>query len=337
MRAWYIDNGFSINNLKWATAPDEHLEDYGVRVKIHACSLNYRDLMVVRGHYNPNQKLPLIPLSDCAGEVVEVGAKVADFAVGDRVCGLFSQDWCHGPPTDAAGKATLGSPLHGVLSDYRTFLPQGLIQIPDYLSYEEAATLPCAATTAFNALAYQSGIGPSGQVLILGTGGVSLFALQFAQAFGLSALITSSSDEKLAKARTIYDVPSINYQKYPDWHQVVLDMTKGEGVDVVVEVGGAKTLPKSIKATKKGGSVCVIGVLSGVLEPLDLRHILMNQLRIQGVFVGPKTVFAAMNRVLQHQKIKPVIDRVFAFDKAPLAFSYLESQAHFGKVVIKVH
>lgn len=337
MRAWQLHNRFSIGNLSCVTVPEEHISDYGVRVKIHACSLNYRDLMVARGLYNPKQKLPLIPLSDCAGEVVEVGAKVSEFAVGDRVCGLFSQDWCHGPPTDAAGKATLGSPLHGVLSEYRMFLPQGLIRIPDYLSYEEASTLPCAAVTAFNALVYQSGVGPSGRLLILGTGGVSLFALQFAKAFGLSALITSSSDEKLAKARAIYDVPSINYNKHPEWHEAVLDMTQGEGVDVVVEVGGAKTLPKSIQATKKGGSVCVIGVLSGVLEPLDLRQILMNQLRIQGVFVGPKTVFTAMNRVLQHQKIIPVIDRVFAFDKAPLAFSYLESQAHFGKVVIKVH
>lgn len=336
MRAWHIEN-FGIEGLSLKEEVLSSLGPYEVRVKIHACSLNYRDLMVVRGHYNPKEKLPLIPLSDASGEVVEVGNLVKDFQVGDRVCGTFSQDWCHGMPTNRASKATLGSPLPGVLSEYRVFLEGGLVKFPSYLSYEEASTLPCAAVTAFNALAYQSGLTASDTILLLGTGGVSLFALQFATAFGFKAIITSSSDEKLKKAALMAPCSGINYKKYPQWHEQVLEMTAGQGVDAVIETGGAKTLNQSILSSKKGGVVCIIGVLSGAQEPLDLRPVLMNNIRLQGLFVGAKTVFHAMNRVLTHQKIRPVIDKVFDFADAKKAYWYLESGQHMGKVCIKVH
>jgi NADPH:quinone reductase-like Zn-dependent oxidoreductase len=335
MRAWHISQ-FSIDGLKLTDAIEAPLKSNEVRVKIHACSLNYRDLMVVQGHYNPNQSLPLIPLSDGAGEVVEIGRDVVGFKVGDRVCGTFSQAWCHGPPTVECGKATLGSPLAGMLSESRVFHEEGLIKFPDYLSYEEASTLPCAGVTAFNAIAYQSGLVAGDTVLLLGTGGVSLFALAFAKAFGLKTIITSSSDEKLARAVGMSDDAGVNYSKHPDWPGMVLELTQGKGVDAVIEVGGAKTLERSIMSTKKNGVICVIGVLSGTKEPIDVRQILMNNLRIQGIFVGAKTVFSAMNRVLAHQKIRPVIDRTYDFKDAPKAYSYLESAKHFGKVCIRI-
>lgn len=336
MRAWHIADNFSIKNLKIAQVVQGPLRQDQVRVKIHACSLNYRDLMVIKGHYNPKQTLPLIPLSDGAGEVIEVGSSVSEFKVGDRVCGTFSQNWCHGGPTVEAHNATLGSPLPGVLSEVRDFGEQGLIQFPDYLSYEEASCLPCAGVTAFNTIAFQSQLGAGDTVLLLGTGGVSLFALQFAKAFGLKALITSGSSDKLQKAQRLGADGLINYREHPKWSRMVLELTKGCGVDAVVEVGGAQTLTESILSTKKAGVVCVIGVLSGSQEPVDLRPILMNTIRLQGIFVGAKTVFSAMNRVLAYQKIHPVIDRVFSFSEAQEAFSYLESAQHFGKVVIKV-
>jgi NADPH:quinone reductase-like Zn-dependent oxidoreductase len=230
----------------------------------------------------------------------------------------------------------LGSPLEGMLAEQGIFEEDGLIKFPDHLNYEEGATLPCAAVTAFNAIAYQSDLKPGDTVLIEGTGGVSLFALQFAKIFGLKSIIISSSHEKLAKAQALIESAGINYREQPDWHLAVLDLTKGQGVDAVIEVGGAKTISRAIASTKKGGVVCSIGILSGTKEAIDLRPIFMNNIRIQGTFVGAKTVFSAMNRVLTHQKVQPVISRVFNFDKAPEALAHLENAAHFGKVCIKM-
>lgn len=336
MRAWQLVDGFGIDNLKLVDVAFASLTSTQVRVKIHACSLNYRDLMVVRGQYNPKQTLPLIPLSDGAGEVVEIGSAVTDFKLGDRVCATFSQKWCHGVATKEAYQNTLGSPLAGMLSESRVCDQTGLIKFPDYLSYEEASTLPCAGVTAFNAIAYQSGLKALDTVLIEGTGGVSLFALQFSKAFGINCIVLSSSHEKLAKAKSIGAHQGINYKDVADWSAAVLDLTAGLGVDAVVEVGGAKTLSRAIASVKKGGVVCVIGVLTGAEEALNLRPILMNNLRLQGIFVGAKSVFVAMNRVLAHAKIHPIIDSIFDFADARKAFYYLESAQHFGKVCIKV-
>lgn len=336
MRAWKIVGEFGLNSLTVSEIEKVPIKANEVRVEIRACSLNYRDLMVVKGIYNPHQALPLIPLSDGAGEVVEVGHEVTGLKVGDRVCATFSQKWCHGVASLETMKATLGSPLDGMLTESRVFSEEGLIKFPDYLSFEEAATLPCAAVTAFNAIAHQSTLKPGDTVLLEGSGGVSLFALQFAKAFGVKSIVISSSDEKLAKAKAIADCHGINYKKNENWPAAIMDATQGQGVDAVIEVGGAKTIQKAIGSVKKGGVVCVIGILSGTQEAIDLRPILMNNIRIQGIFVGAKTVFTAMNRVLEHAKIRPVIDRVFDFKDVPAAFSYLESAQHFGKICIKV-
>jgi|SRR5579871_1298035 len=336
MRAWQIEGAFGFDNLQQVELTPSPIMDNEIRVKIHACSLNFRDLMVIKGQYNPKQKLPLIPLSDGAGEVIEVGPLVTSFKTGDRVCGTFSQTWCHGLPTADCMRTTLGSPLDGMLQESRIFKEEGLVKFPDYLSFEEAATLPCAALTAFNAIAHQSNLRPGDTVLLEGTGGVSLFALQFAHAFKMKSIIISSSQEKLAKAKEMRADHCINYTENTEWQNQVLEYTQGLGVDAVVEVGGAQTLGRAISSVKKGGTVCVIGVLSGSGNSIDLRPLLMNNIRLQGIFVGPKTLFLAMNRVLSHAKIHPVIDRVFSFNETPKALAYLESAHHFGKVCIKV-
>lgn len=334
MQAWQLV-GFGFENLELVTLGQSLLKDHQVRVKIHAASLNYRDLMVIKGQYNPKQALPLIPLSDGAGEVVEIGAKVTKFSIGDRVCATFSQNWSFGPPTNESYKNTLGSPLNGMLATESVFHEDGLIKFPEHLDYLEASTLPCAGVTAFNAIMGNE-LKPADSVLLQGSGGVSLFSLQFAKALGLKIIITSSSEEKIQKALKLGAHCGINYLDKPNWSKEVLKLCDS-GVDAVVEVGGAKTLAQSIASVKRGGVICLIGVLSGSVEPLDLRPVLMNNIRIQGIFVGSKAIFTAMNRVLTHSQIRPVVDRVFDFKDAPLALSYLESGQHFGKVCIKVH
>lgn len=334
MRAWQIEKSFGIENLRLNEVDEAELKPTEVRIRLKSCSLNYRDLMVVKGQYNPKQSLPLIPLSDGAGEVVEVGTLVSSFKPKDRVCATFSQNWCHGVATNETYRSTLGSPLDGMLSEYRILDQKGLIKFPEHLSYEEAATLPCAGVTAFNAIAYQSGLRPGDTVLLEGTGGVSIFALQFAKAHGLRIILTSSSDEKLEKARSIASIDGVNYRKNEDWQMEALRLTHDGGVDAVIEVGGKATLGRAIASLKRGGVICMIGILSGVREELDLRPILMNNIRIQGIFVGPKVVFEAMNRMITHAEIHPVIHQVFPFKDALAAFRCLESGDHFGKVCI---
>ncbi len=336
MRSWQIVDGFGLDHLKMNEMPQEKLGSQDVRIKVRACSLNYRDLMVVKGWYNPQQPLPLTPVSDGAGEVMEVGTDVKDFKVGDKVCGTFSQKWDAGRVCDLAQKYTLGGPINGMLSESIVLNQQGLIKFPSFLTFAEAATLPCAAVTAFNALTQESSFMPGDTVLIEGTGGVSLFALQFAQVLNLKTIVISSSNDKLGFSKKLGATHTINYAQCPEWHEQVLTLTDGQGVDGVVEVGGAKTINKAIASVKRGGVITVIGILSGTTEAFDLVPILMRQIRIHGVFVGPKTLFAAMNRVIEHSQIHPVIDRCFEFKDAPQAFDYLESGAHFGKVVINV-
>lgn len=337
MRAWQLVDGFGLDHLKLSDLALAPLAEHQVRVKIHAASLNYRDLMVIRGQYNPKLLLPITPLSDGAGEVVEVGPLVTEVKVGDRVCATFSQCWPFGAPTKSTYQNTLGCPLNGMLATEGVFHEQGLVKFPDHLDFIEAATLPCAALTAFNALMCQSELKPNDTVLLQGTGGVSLFAFQFAKALELKIIITSSSSEKLERLKTLGESHHINYNDTPKWSEEALRLTEGLGVDAVIEVGGAKTLGQSIASVKKAGVICLIGVLSGALEPIDLRPVLMNNVRIQGIFVGSKASFIAMNRVISHQKIKPIIDKVFDFSEAFKAFSYLESAQHFGKICIQIH
>lgn len=307
-----------------------------VQVKFHAASLNYRDLLFAWGLYNPNPSLPAVPFSDGAGEVTAVGSGVTRWKVGDRVSPIFMQGWLSGPPAPEHGATALGGgSIDGVLREYGTFAQEGLVRIPDYLSYEEAATLPCAAVTAWNALVCVGQIKAGDTILTLGTGGVSIFALQLAKLHGAKVIATSSSDEKLARVRELGADETINYKTTPDWDKEVLRLTGKAGVDHVVEVGGAGTLPRSINAARVGGLVSVIGVLTQG-EGLDSMKVLMKSLRVQGIFVGSREMSEALNRAVTEAKLKPVIDRVFDFNEVPAALKYLHSGSHFGKIVVRI-
>ncbi len=307
-----------------------------VLVKFHAASLNYRELLFAWGLYNPQPNLPAVPCSDGAGEVVALGAGVNRWKIGDRVCPIFMQGWFEGPLTpDRQHTALGGGDLDGVLREYGSFHEAGLVRIPDYLSYDEAAALPCAGVTAWNALVHVGGIQAGDTILTLGTGGVSVFALQLAKLHGARVIATSSSDEKLARARMLGADETINYKATPDWDQEVLRLTNGVGVDHVVEVGGAGTQPRSVKAARLGGLISVIGVLSQG-DGLDPLLVLMKTLRVQGIFVGSRQMFEELNSAISLAKLKPVIDRTFDFGEAPAALAHMQSGAHFGKIIIRM-
>jgi NADPH:quinone reductase-like Zn-dependent oxidoreductase len=305
-----------------------------VHVHIHAISLNYRDLMVIQGRYNPRLALPRVPCSDGAGEVVAVGAGVTQWKPGDRVAGIFMQQWLAGQPLAAYSKSALGGDIDGMLATEIILPETGLVQIPEHLSYQEAATLPCAAVTAWNALFTATDTKPGDTVLILGTGGVSIFALQLAKMAGARVLGTSSSDEKLERAKSLGLDAGLNYRANPDWEKWTFEQTGGEGVDLVIDIGGSGILPRAFRALRHGGTVAQIGVLAGVNDPLDIRPILAKQLRIHGIFVGSRANFLAMNKAIGQARLKPVIDSVFPFAEAPAALRHMESAGHLGKIVI---
>ena len=336
MHAYEIQAGFGLDKLVRVERPDPVPGPMQVRVRVKATSLNSRDLMMVEGRYNPRQKLPLIPNSDAAGVVDAVGPGVTRVKPGDRVMSLFSQAWSAGEPTRAAQVSTLGGPLDGALADTVLLHEDGAVPTPAYLSDEEAATLPCAAVTAWSALVTHGALKAGDTVLLQGTGGVSIFALQIARMTGARIIITSSRDEKLARARSLGAHETINYVTTPDWDKAARAMTGGLGVDHVVEVGGAGTFEKSLRAVRPGGTVSVIGVLSGGAGAVPLTSILMQNLRVQGIFVGHRQGFEALNRAFSQHQVRPIVDRVFAFDEARAAFEHLKSGAHFGKVVIRV-
>ena len=334
MKVYQIEK-FGVENLALVERAEPLPQATEVKVKFHAASLNYRDLMIVKGAYNPKLRMPLVPLSDGAGEVTEIGERVTKFKVGDRVTPIFMQGWIDGVINAQKARTALGGDLDGVLREFGTFDENGLVCIPDHFSYEQAATLPCAAVTAHNALFESGRMKSDDSVLLQGTGGVSIFALQLASVLGAKTIITSSSDEKLEQAKKMGADELINYKKREDWDGTVLDLTEKEGVDHIVEVGGAGTMQKSINAVKMGGHIAVIGVLSGAGE-INPVHILMKAVKMQGIFVGSKQMFEDMNRMFcQYIHIKPAIDKIFEFGKIKDALNYLESGAHFGKVVIK--
>ena len=333
MNALVAQNGFGFDNLAITNRPDPSPAAGQVVLRLRAASLNYRDLMIAKGLYNPNMPLPRVLGSDGAGEIAAVGSGVTRWKPGDRAIGCFFQNWSDGPITDPATRSTLGGDRDGVIAEQVLLNEPGVVAIPDGLSFEEAATLPCAALTAWNALT-QGKCGPGKTVLVQGTGGVSLFALQFAKALGANVFITSSSDEKLARAMQLGADAGVNYKTTADWDKWVRKQTGG-GVDIVVEVGGAGTLERSAKAVRTGGFIALIGVLSG-LGTFNPMNVLMKAIALQGIFVGSRAMFEAMNRFIVEKNIKPVIDRTFAFDQSVDAFKHLESGAHFGKVVVKM-
>ena len=307
-----------------------------VLVRVHAASINYRDHAVVTGNYFGGVlQRDTVPLSDGAGEVVAVGDQVTRFGTGDRVIGNFFQGWVDGIPNPAALNA-LGSPMDGMLSEYVLLDQDGLVRCPDYLSYEEASTLPCAGLTAWNALMVSGRIRPGDTVLALGTGGVSIFALQFARMSGARVVITSSSDDKLARARELGADATINYVKSPEWHEEVLAATGGRGVDHIIEVGGAGTLSRSFQSIAYQGQITLIGVLSGRDGDTNPHPLMLKNASLRGVFVGSRRMFEEMNAAIAINGLKPVVDKVFSFADAADAFAYELAGKHLGKVVIRI-
>ena len=336
MKAYEIQQ-FGIEKLALVERSEPEVKPAGVVVKFRAASLNYRDLMIANGTYNPRMKMPAVPLSDGAGEVVAVGEAVTKWKVGDRVMPIFAQQWIDGDTTEEKRRTSLGagSQWDGVLREFGGFDEAGLVRIPDHLSFEEAACLPCAAVTAWHALSVSGNLRPGDTVLTLGTGGVSIFALQFAKIFGASVISTTGNEDKVERLQQLGADEIINYRTREDWDSAVMEFTGKRGVDHVVEVGGSGTLGKSLSSVRLGGHVAMIGALAG---PGDFNPItvFMKAVRLQGIFVGSKTMFEDMNRAIDVSKLEPVVDRVFDFDEAREAMEYMQSGAHFGKVVIRI-
>jgi NADPH:quinone reductase-like Zn-dependent oxidoreductase len=329
---------FGIDNLTLTTAEVPTPGPHEVLVDLHHASLNFRDLMTVLGTYNPKMALPRVPGSDGAGIVTAIGDQVTLFKVGDRVTSLFFQSWHDAEIQPSTPKSALGGVIDGTFTTARLFPETGLIHAPAYLTDPEAATLPCAALTAWNALVEKGHLRAGETVLVLGTGGVSLFALQIAKAHGARVLITSSSDEKLARAHTLGADETINYRTTPDWDTEALRLTNNLGVDHVVEVGGSGTVQRSLKAVRPSGHVYIIGALTGPPTEsspgIDPRSILTRSIYVCGVFVGSRAMFERMNAAFETNRIHPIIDRTFPLSAAKEALHCLQSASHFGKIVL---
>jgi NADPH:quinone reductase-like Zn-dependent oxidoreductase len=334
MKVYQLENGFGIDNLVQAERPDPRPGPGQVLLKMQAFSLNYRDLLVVKGQYNPKLKLPLVPFSDGTGEVVGVGDGVTRVQAGDRVCPLFMPKWICGDVTDAKARSALGGGNDGVLAEYTVFDEEAVVKVPGQLTVTEAATLPCAALTAWHALVTEGKLAAGDTVLIQGTGGVSLFALQFARLCGARVIATSSSDAKLTRVLQLGASDGINYKTTPDWGDKARALT-GAGVDHVVEVGGAGTIGQSLRAVRYGGRISLIGILASGSN-IDIRPILMKNVCVQGIFVGSRDMFETMNRGIAVANLRPVIDRVFGFSEVREALRHMESAAHFGKICVEV-
>ena len=332
MKTWQV-RAFGLDNLVLAERPIPELGRDQVLVKVRAVSLNYRDLLVVLGRYNPKMVLPRIPCSDGAGEVVAVGEGVTRVKAGERVMGIFMQNWIDGAPDAAKQRGALGGDVDGMLAEYVVLDENGVVAVPEYLSFEEAATLPCAAVTAWNAVVH-AGIHAGDTVVIQGTGGVSIFALQFAKMLGARVLGTSSSDEKLARAEKLGLDAGLNYKKQADWAKWVLEQTEGRGADLVVEVGGAGTFAQSLKSVRIGGRISQIGILAQSSEPMQIGPLLHKQIQLRGIYVGSRADFEEMNRAITQHKLKPLVDQLFTFENALSALQGMEKASHCGKIVI---
>lgn len=336
MKVFQIQDDWSMDQLKIAERNQPEPGPGEVLLQMKAASINYRDLVVPLRGYGPfTGTLPLVPISDGVGDVVKIGAGVIRVAPGDRACPMFMQKWIAGEPDLNRITSTLGGPMDGVMQEYMIVDEEGLAKVPEYLTDEEAATLPCAALTAWSALATEGDVKAGDTVLVQGTGGVSLFALQFAKLLGAKVIVISSSDEKLKQAAALDADEGINYTNVPEWGKAVKKLTGGEGVDHIVEVGGEKTLPQSLKVIRPGGTISMIGVLSGVNMGVSLGLIVTRKVRLQGISVGHRDSFEAMTRAMTQHQVKPVIDRVFAFEELKEAMEYLRQGKHFGKICIR--
>lgn len=333
MRVWEIQEAYGLDHLKIAERPKPSPAKGEVLLAMKAASLNYRDLLTVKG-MGGGFPLPLIPFSDGAGEVIAVGEGVTRVKPGDRVCPSFFQSWIDGPVADYSRTTALGGSAPGVLQDFLALSAEGASKFPDHLSWTEAATLPCAGLTAWRAIAVEAPVGPGQTILVQGTGGVSIFALQFAKARGASVIATSSSDEKLEHARRLGADHLINYKATPEWGRKARELTGGRGVDVVVEVGGENTLSQSLDAARVGGSIVVIGVLGGFSSPLFMPALFGKNLRLIGITVGSRAQFDDMAKAIGGWRMKPVVERTFPFEKVPEALDLMQAGGHFGKIAI---
>jgi len=335
MRVFEIQKSFSgIDAIKPAERAQPKPGPRQALIFMRAAALNFRDLMIVKGIYNPNLPLPRVPLSDGVGEVVEVGAEVTRVKRGDRVAACFMQGWIDGEPTPAKTRTALGGDIDGTLAEFVVLHEDGLVRVPEHLTDEQAATLPCAAVTAWHALFARGGLTAGETVLTLGTGGVSLFAAQFARMAGARVIVTSGSEEKIARLKAMGVADVVNYRATPDWEHAVMDLTGGRGADHVVELGGAGTFRKSLLALRVGGRLYAIGNLAGEAQ-INPQMILAKRANVHGIQVGSREMFEAMNRAISQAKLKPIIDRQFEFGDARAAYDYIASRTHFGKIVVR--
>lgn len=327
---------FGLDQLELAELPEPEPGPGEIVLQVEAMSLNYRDLIVVQGAYNPKLPLPAAPVSDAAGTVVAVGAGVETPAVGEAVVSHFIADWQDGPYRAEYVSSTLGAPGPGLAAERVALPAHAVLPLPAGLSPAEASTLPIAALTAWSGLIEEGGLTPDGSMLALGTGGVSIFGLQIAKALGARAFVTSSRDEKLERARGLGADGVVNYASQPEWDRKILELTEGRGVDVTLEIGGGGTLARSIRATAAGGTISVIGVLAGIDAQLQTVSFMMKRQKIQGILVDSKAAFARMNRFLAEHRLKPVIDRSYPFEELPQAMQDMQQASHFGKLVVEV-
>ncbi len=337
MRVFQIEGDWGFDNLRLTERPEPKAGPGQVLVAMKMASLNFRDLIVPeRGYGRATGELPLIPISDGVGEVVDVGEGVTRVAPGDRVCPTFFQNWIGGEPTPERFASALGGPLDGVMADVMCLSEEGLVKVPDYLSDAEAATLPCAALTAWSAVATLGETRAGDKILIQGTGGVALFALAFAKLHGAHVTLISSSDEKLEQARALGADETINYLQQEDWARASRPITADRGgYDNIIELGGAKTLPLSLRAVRPGGTLSMIGVLSGLNIEASLGSIVARQVRLQGVTVGHRDGFEAMLRAMAQHQVRPVIGETFLFAMLKDALSHVRQGGHFGKTLIR--
>ncbi len=336
MKAWQITGTEGLASLRLQETPTPVPGKDEVLVRIKACSLNYRDYMNVKGIRGITGPIPRVPCSDGAGVIEAIGAAVTNWRVGQRVVIPFMPTWLEGGFSQAHAAAALGGAVDGLLREFATLPANSLLEVPEYLSLEEAATLPCAAVTAWDALKVRGQIQPGETVLILGTGGVSIFALQLAIAAGARVLAITSHDEKARRLRSMGASAVMNYRDNPLWDEWALAETQGLGVDQVIEIGGPDTLNRSIKATRFGGQISLIGVLTGTAGDIQTVGILRKSIRLDGIYVGSKSMFRSMLDHMTQMQMRPVIDQIYAFTEVPSAFAHLESARHFGKIVIRV-
>ncbi|KAI0326840.1 NAD-P-binding protein [Cubamyces sp. BRFM 1775] len=336
-REYRLPKADGFQSLTLTEAPIPQLKATEVLVKVHAVSLQYRDLIIARGKYPRSQKENLIPCSDMAGEIAALGAEVKGWNVGERICSNFAVDHVFGDATEEIKATSLGGPIDGVLAEYKVVPAHALVRVPEHLSYEEASTLPCAALTAYNALLGPNPLKGGDTVLVQGTGGVSIFGLQLAVASGATVIATSSSDAKLEIAKKLGASYTINYTKTPNWDEEVLKITNGRGVDHIIEVGGPGTLMKSANAVRCGGSIGLLGFVAGPADVSMLPvEVIIKTIILRGILIGSRAQFEDMNKLISAAKLKPVVDKVFSFEEAREAYEYLASQKHVGKIVIKV-